>query len=158
MPLSTLTRRALLAGAGTTIASAAMGASAASVLSNDAIPRDEAVGPLARYQSALAELKSAAEALHPNIERWIETGGEGGRILMCVFRVEYSGYGVYEIQMKNSAGKAVRPIVALTSSEAGVGYLWQHYWSNNGKDRFQGEPEYIAAADLTIIRKIKALA
>jgi len=152
MPSSTLTRRALLVGAGTTAACAAIAVPYANAVQS-AEMGGAAVDPSARYEAALAEFKAAAEALYPDLGTWIVSCGDAG-VIACAGRpIYFTGFGVYEVEF---AGRTGRPIVALAGSESGDGYFWQRYWVH--QDRFEGQPEFISSDKLTIKHKIKSLA
>lgn len=161
MSLPTLTRRALLAGAGTVVASAALAAPYVSAAHSEevcSLPVDAA----ARFEAARAEYRAAAEALYPNIDDWNDRATENGVCLigLCPPKpVEFTGYGVYEFTL-NRKRRNVSPIAALTASESGDGYYWQLCWRRPGENgyRFQGKVHFVRTADVTIKRKIAVLA
>lgn len=156
MPSPTLTRRALIAGGGTAVASAALAVPYASAAHSEEVC-SLAVDPAERFAAAQAEFRAAAEALYPDIDDWIINATDKGAVMIGLVTpkpVEFTGYGVYEIQL----GKR-RPIVALAASESGRGYHRQLYWRDQwGNDRFQGDVKFTKPSAFTIIRKIRSLA
>ena len=158
MPSTSLTRRALIAGTGAAVASAAL-----AVPYVNAARADDVCGltvdPAERFAAAQAEFRAAAVALNPEIDDWIVNTTTTGTVMIGLVTpkpqpVEFTGYGVYEIQMGKS-----RPLVALAASESGRGYYRQLYWTDlDGNDRFQGEVKFTKPSAFTIVRKIRALA
>ncbi|HTM76767.1 MAG TPA: hypothetical protein VL133_03965, partial [Devosia sp.] len=64
-----LTRRALLAGAGTTFASAALAVPYVNAAHSEEVSAT-AFDPETRYERAVAELRAAALALQPDLDVW----------------------------------------------------------------------------------------
>ncbi|MCR6671491.1 hypothetical protein [Devosia ginsengisoli] len=150
-----LTRRALIAGTGAALAGTALAVPYVNVVQADDVSLP--VDPVARYEAAVAEFRAAAEALYSDIADWTVNASDSG-VIVFGYRppkpVEFTGYGVYEIQLRKA-----RPIVALAASESGRGYYRQLYWQDQrGNDRFQGEVKFTRPSAFTIVRKIRALA
>lgn len=158
MSSTSLSRRAMIAGTGAAVASAALAVPYVNVAHADDVC-SLAVDPAERFAAAQVEFRAAAEALYPDIDDWIVNSTATGTVMIGLVTpkpqpVEFTGYGVYEIQMGKS-----RPIVALAASESGRGYYCQLYWRDQrGNDRFQGEVKFTKPSAFTIVRKIRALA
>lgn len=155
MTSPTLSRRALIAGAGTTIASAALAvpyASAARSTEVCALPLD----PTARFDAAAAEFMAAAEALRPGLADWTINVTDTAVMAFACREATFAGPGVYEVEMRDFEGKATRPIVALSVSTGQDGYWWQQYWVS--QSRCVGAVHRSRTSELRIIRKIKSFA
>lgn len=151
-----ITRRSLLAGFGASFSAAAVGAAIVPAAAAEVC--ELALDPAARFEAARAEYKAAAMALYPDINNWNDRATENGVVMigLCPPRpVQFDGYGVYEIKV----GK-VTPIVAMAASEGGDGYYWQLCWKRVGEAhyRFQGDVHFGRTSEVTIKRKIAALA
>jgi hypothetical protein len=150
-----LTRRRLLAGLAATTASAAVSAPVSAV-AHYGESSVEATTPVQRFEAAVAELRAATLALHPEMSIWTVSEVDGC-LFICAAKpptpVTFSGYGAYEIQI----GKT-RPVVALARSENDEHYYRQLYWRDSqGRDRLTGKVILTSPADFTIIRKIRSL-
>src|SRR5690606_39458818 len=96
-----LTRRALMVGAGTTIASTALAAPYVNAAQADEVC-SLPVDPMARYEAAVAELKAAALAIYPDIDDWrINLTNNCVLVFGCGpdRPVEFAGAAVYEVRM-----------------------------------------------------------
>lgn len=152
-----ITRRSLLAGFGASLSVAAVGAAVVPTVTAGEV-RELPLDPAGRFEAARAEFKAAAQALYPDINDWNDRATEHGVVMigLCPPRpVEFSGYGVYEIQTGKTS-----PIVALAASESGEGYYWQLCWKRVDEThyRFQGNVHFVRTSNFTIKRKIAVLA
>ena len=160
MSSTSLTRRALIAGTGAAVASAALAVPYVNAARADDVC-SLAVDPAERFAAAQVEFRAAAEALYPDIDDWIINATDKGTVMIGLVTpkpqpVEFTGYGVYEIQMGKSKK---RPIVALALSATGKSYFRQLYWRDlDGNDRFQGAVIRTSPSAFTIVRKIRSLA
>lgn len=99
----TLTRRALIAGAGATLSAAALGAAIVPTVAAGDVCAIETT-PQSRYDRAVAELKAAALALRPDLDQWKITQTDVGVLVWGYSSVEaakpltvrWDGDGVYE--------------------------------------------------------------
>lgn len=109
----TLTRRALIAGAGTTVASAALAIPYVSAVSST--PADTLTAEQ-RRDFHLAEYKRACEEVDPFIRSWTDmnhTDACGGGTISFRISGQYEGDGVYETGRDNVLGKRSKYQVAL---------------------------------------------
>ena len=107
MTSPTLTRRALIAGAGTAVASAALVVPYVAASRAGESPSAAAMTTEGRKAYHLAEYKRACEELDPMIGHWsVWTDEDTGNQHVCAFHLtgRYEGDGIYESGKENVFG------------------------------------------------------